>query len=127
MALVVPRAPCRCPAVPRRRWLGASWALGALALPRLGRRAIGEAAQHTAAVRRWLDRLIVGEDFCPWARGARDRGGLRVPRSQRGKAEWHGVEPWEGPWVVRGGGQLGHDGAGGAGRPERGSGEAAKK
>ena len=34
---------------------------------------------HAAAVRSWLDKLVIGMNLCPWAGKADESGGIRVP------------------------------------------------
>ncbi|CAE8632493.1 unnamed protein product [Polarella glacialis] len=40
-----------------------------------------EGDMHAASVRRWLDMFVIKENFCPWAKPARDRGSIRVVTS----------------------------------------------
>eukprot|EP00435_Cladocopium_sp_Y103_P066927 s923_g29.t1 len=36
---------------------------------------------HSAAVKTWLHKFIIGKNFCPWAKSASDNGGVRVVTS----------------------------------------------
>eukprot|EP00913_Durusdinium_trenchii_P001193 g1097.t1 len=40
-----------------------------------------ESNEHSAAVRNWLLKLIIGKNFCPWAKSVDDDGGIRVVTS----------------------------------------------
>lgn len=59
--------------------LGAS----ALLLPRrlVRRRAVVEGDVHTVAVKKWLDSMIIGMSFCPWAGPASEANGIRIATS----------------------------------------------
>ena len=35
--------------------------------------------EHAAAVRSWLDKLVIGMNLCPWAGKTDESGGIRVP------------------------------------------------
>jgi len=40
--------------------------------------AVVEGDAHAAAVSRWLDEFILGQNFCPWAKPAQERSGIRL-------------------------------------------------
>lgn len=46
-----------------------------------------ESNEHSAAVRNWLLKLIIGKNFCPWAKSVDDDGGIRVAWKRREKGK----------------------------------------
>ncbi|CAE7198359.1 argC [Symbiodinium microadriaticum] len=101
MMICSPRtfAPTETKPVPARGAAPARWALAAscvamktcqmalgasaLLLPRrlVRRRAVVEGDVHTVAVKKWLDSMIIGMSFCPWAGPASEANGIRIATS----------------------------------------------
>ncbi|CAE6920034.1 argC [Symbiodinium natans] len=53
------------------RWLQAQWAPASQV----------EGDVHSEAVQKWLDSMIIGLSFCPWAKPASEAGGIRIVTS----------------------------------------------
>eukprot|EP00930_Biecheleria_cincta_P073139 TRINITY_DN60458_c0_g1_i1.p1 TRINITY_DN60458_c0_g1~~TRINITY_DN60458_c0_g1_i1.p1 ORF type:complete len:400 (-),score=54.69 TRINITY_DN60458_c0_g1_i1:82-1212(-) len=50
--------------------------------PRIRQRVVlQKETPDTRAVRQWLDEVVIGMDFCPWAKPADDGGGIRIVTS----------------------------------------------
>eukprot|EP00913_Durusdinium_trenchii_P019529 g18359.t1 len=52
----------------------------------LSRHAVAE-DQHSEVVKRWINELVIGQGFCPWAAPAKSAGSIRIASSQEATEE----------------------------------------
>ncbi|CAK9041112.1 unnamed protein product, partial [Durusdinium trenchii] len=43
--------------------------------------------QHSEVVKRWINELVIGQGFCPWAAPAKSAGSIRIASSQEATEE----------------------------------------